>query len=109
MPYIAKDRRDRLDPSINQICLSIRGLLTNENVFLKTEINNEEFLSVCGDLNYCFSRILSNLMSDVSYSKVAVITGVLENVKQEFYRRVAEGYEDLKISENGDIEGYKNV
>jgi hypothetical protein len=107
MPYIKQDRRSHLDPHINRMCLAIKGLLTSENVFIKKEISNEEFLSICGDLNYCFSRILSNLLSDISYSKVAVTTGILENVKQEFYRRVAEKYEDEKISENGDIEGYK--
>ncbi len=45
-------------------------------------------------------------MGKASYSKLAVITGVLENVKQEFYRRVGEPYEDKKIRENGDIREY---
>jgi hypothetical protein len=38
-----------------------------------------------------------------------MITGVLENIKQEFYRRVAENYENKKIIQNGDIKEYKNV
>lgn len=46
-------------------------------------------------------------MGDVSYPKIAIITGVLENIKQEFYRRVAENYENQKISQNGDIREYK--
>ena len=48
-------------------------------------------------------------MGDVSYPKVAVITGVLENIKQEYYRRVAENYENKKILENGDIKEYKKL
>jgi hypothetical protein len=48
-------------------------------------------------------------MGDVSYSKVAMITGVLENIKQEFYRRIASFYEDKKILENGDIREYKRL
>jgi hypothetical protein len=48
-------------------------------------------------------------MGTPSYTKVAMITGVLENVKQEFYRRVAESYEDKKIVENGDIKEYKRL
>ena len=32
-----------------------------------------------------------------------------ENIKQEFYRRVAETYEDKKILENGDIKEYKRL
>jgi hypothetical protein len=46
-------------------------------------------------------------MGDTSYPKIAMITGVLENIKQEFYRRVASPYEDKKILENGDIKEYK--
>jgi hypothetical protein len=37
-----------------------------------------------------------------------MITGVVENVKQEFYRRVAVPYEEEKIVQNGDIKEYKN-
>jgi hypothetical protein len=33
-------------------------------------------------------------------------TGVIENVKQEFYRRLASKYEDAKIEQNGDIIEY---
>jgi hypothetical protein len=58
-------------------------------------------------INYCFSRVLYQVMGNVSYSKIAMATGVLENIKQEFYRRVAETYEDKKIAENGDIKEYK--
>jgi hypothetical protein len=31
------------------------------------------------------------------------MTGVIENVKTEFYRRVAVPYEDKKIADNGDV------
>jgi hypothetical protein len=48
-------------------------------------------------------------MKDISYSKIAMATGVLENIKQEFYRRVASPYEDKKINENGDIREYKKL
>jgi hypothetical protein len=37
-----------------------------------------------------------------------MLTGVLENIKQEFYRRVAVPYEEEKIVKNGDIREYKN-
>jgi hypothetical protein len=38
-----------------------------------------------------------------------MVTGVLENIKQEFYRRIASQYEDKKILENGDIIEYKTI
>lgn len=105
MPYIKPERREVLDNSIDQLCLSISSLISDNSS--KDKITNEEFLSICGDINYCFSRIVSKLMREPSYSKIAVATGVLENVKQELYRRIAENYEDQKIIENGDIVGYK--
>jgi hypothetical protein len=48
-------------------------------------------------------------MGSPAYTKIAIITGVLENIKQEFYRRVASAYEDKKIIENGDIKEYKRL
>jgi hypothetical protein len=36
-------------------------------------------------------------------------TGVIENIKQELYRRVAATYEDQKILSNGDIVEYKKL
>jgi hypothetical protein len=100
MPYIKEDRRESLDNCIDKMteCLKLR-----EN------LNNTEFANILGDINYCFSRILGGLMDDVSYPKIAMVTGVLENIKQEFYRRVAEIYEDKKIIENGDIKEYKRL
>jgi hypothetical protein len=70
-------------------------------------VSNEEFTVLLGEINYCFSRILAKSMGQISYSKIAMITGVLENVKQEFYRRIATSYEDKKIIENGDIKEYR--
>jgi hypothetical protein len=37
------------------------------------------------------------------------MTGVLENIKQEFYRRAAAPYEDRKINQNGDVKEYKKI
>jgi pantothenate kinase type III len=100
MPYIKEEERLELDLSIEYMVKAIR-----EN---KTSLNNPHNLAnFLGRINYCFSRVISAVMGDVSYSKVAMITGVLENIKQEFYRRIAANYEDKKILENGDIKEYK--
>jgi hypothetical protein len=97
MPYIKEDRRQSLDTCIENMisCLSHQ--------------DNEDMSNVLGDINYCFSRVLSGVMKQPSYNKIAMITGVLENIKQEFYRRVASPYEDKKILENGDIKEYKKL
>lgn len=97
MPYIKEDRRQSLDTCIENMisCLSHQ--------------DNDDISNVLGDINYCFSRVLSGVMKQPSYNKIAMITGVLENIKQEFYRRIASPYEDKKILENGDIKEYKKL
>ena len=72
-------------------------------------MDNNEFATILGDINYCFSRIIYGVMRDVSYRNIAMVTGVLENIKQEYYRRIAEPYEDIKIRQNGDIKEYKGL
>jgi hypothetical protein len=108
MPYIKEDRRTKLDSSINSLVISIKTNINDSNPYNITKLTNEEFLNIAGDINYCVSRLVSQLMGEVSYGKIAIITGVLENIKQEYYRRVAESYEDKKLIENGDIHEYKH-
>jgi len=100
MPYISEINRNKLDPCIEQVIQCIK------NTQLSNTYNLQDSL---GDINYTFSRITAGLMEKPSYSKIAMITGVLENIKQEFYRRVASSYEDQKIVINGDIKEYKSI
>lgn len=115
MPYIKEENRITLDECIENMttCLALNAFRhsydTETNNHIPEKLSNEEFLTIVGDINYSFSRILGGLMGQVSYSKVAMITGVLENIKQEFYRRVAGIYEDQKIVSNGDIPEYKKM
>jgi len=110
MPYIKEDRRKTLDNSINSLAVAIK-LNANNNMNPYDEesskLTNEQFLEIAGDINYCVSRLVSRIMGDISYGKIAMITGVLENINQEFYRRMASPYENKKILENGDIKEYK--
>lgn len=98
MPYINESARSELDDCIDNMV----ECLTHGN-----DVSNEEFTTLLGEINYTFSRILAKSMGKTSYSKIAMITGVLENIKQEFYRRIAASYEDKKIIENGDIREYR--
>jgi hypothetical protein len=112
MPYIKEDRRKALDHHINSLAIAVK-LNANSNMNPYNEesskLTNEQFLEIAGDINYCVSRLISLVMGDISYGKIAIITGVLENIKQEYYRRVAVTYEDKKIVENGDIKEYKRL
>lgn len=91
MPYIDTEDRKRLDGAVKVAVDAFEGLSIED----------------CpGDLNYLISRIVAGVVGKPSYRKIAMATGVLENVKQELYRRMAAPYEDMKIRENGDIPEY---
>lgn len=99
MPYIKEDRRERLNFCIEEMIHCLDG----------GRYNTGSMEEILGDINYTFSRILASLMGDPTYNNIAMITGVLENIKQEYYRRVASVYEDQKIIQNGDIKEYKLI
>ena len=105
MPYIDKKRREKLDESILDLRSAIEKQVNSES---SCGLSPEQILEISGDLNYCISRICAGLIGSPSYKKIAVVTGVLENVNQELYRRLASTYEDEKIESNGDIPEYKN-
>jgi hypothetical protein len=114
MPYIKEENRYQLDNCIENMIECLKGNVSPSasNKYsnpYKENLTNEELLSICGDINYAFSRVLSSSMGKVTYPKIAIITGVLENIKQEFYRRVAVSYENNKIQQNGDIKEYKRL
>ena len=57
-----------------------------------------------GDLNFFISTIIWKAFEkNTSYTKANELVGVLECVKQEFYRRQVVPYEEEKIRENGDL------
>lgn len=87
MPYITKSLRTPLDNLIVQ---------------LSTEIDKLNEHQVDGALNYTISSLLKRLYG-VNYYELNRAIGVLENVKQEYYRRVVAPYEEIKIKENGNI------
>ena len=81
MPYILIGRRKELD-------VQTVGQVAPKNA---------------GELNYCFTRILRTYLRDRNYQRINDVLGSLEGAKLELYRRGVASYEDLKISENGDL------
>jgi hypothetical protein len=108
MPYIDESNRSKLDQCVSELILCLKNTVLDKP-FDTTELSNEQLLKIAGNINYVFSRVSAGLMGTPSYPKIAIITGVLENIKQEYYRRVASTYEDQKISQNGDIKEYKRL
>lgn len=58
-----------------------------------------------GELNYVITRIILEHLEikGTSYTTMNTIVGVLEQVKDEFQRRIVHPYEDQKKEENGDV------
>ena len=86
MPYIKPEERDALSHTV-------------------MHLENEAKTAHAGMVNYLITKLCSAWLVEhgVSYPSIASITGILENVKQEFYQRVARTYEDAKLKENGDV------
>lgn len=58
-----------------------------------------------GELNYILTKIVIGYMEyhGKSYDTLSQITAALDDVKDEFRRRVVHPYEDSKKQENGDV------
>lgn len=80
MPYIPQERRELIDEAVG-------------------------YISNAGEFNYHISSLINRYIdhNGKSYALINEIIGVLECAKLELYRRVAAPYEDIKISENGDV------
>ena len=93
MPYISEERRATLDPHVSEVITALRELGWNE-----------------GDLNYTVSRLVGAAFEErPRYHMIASITGVLKNVADEFYRRIAAPYEEAAAEKNGDVGEYARI
>jgi hypothetical protein len=93
MPYIAEDRRTKLDGPVSELITALRELGWNE-----------------GDLNYSISRVIGAAFEEeMRYHTAARVIGVLSNVATEFERRLVGPYEDTAIAKNGDVPEYARV
>jgi len=96
VPYIPQDQRRELDPHVDRLADAIRSLLDGQT-------SGQDNVKIAGALNYAITRLLLTSAKPARYHDIAILTGVLENVKQEFYRKFAAPYEDGKIEENGPV------
>lgn len=78
MPYITQDARDAM--------------------------HSGEVPTTPGELNYVITQVIMTYLDGASsYTDYNEVLGVLEAVKQEFYRRVVVPYENVKMDDNGDV------
>jgi len=92
MPYVKQVDRSRYESAISEIVLNLN-------------LQGQDGLYPVGDLNYLISAIIDQTLTrqGVRYQNLNAIIGALECAKLELYRRVAAPYEDVKITENGDV------
>lgn len=85
MPYISKERRKEFEALTDLIQVSPAA--------------------TPGDLNYLITVLVKTFIRSQfpSYQSYNDALGALEGAKLELYRRKIASYEDLKISENGDV------
>lgn len=93
MPYIEQQQRTRLDIFIAALADEVKRLGSTKDD--KTDFS--------GILNYCITTLILRVIPERRYWAIALVTGVIQNVQQEFYRRYAAEYEDEKINSNGDV------
>ena len=87
MPYIPKEQRIKIDSAISELVNKMSSLPKADRA---------------GVLNYTVSTMIDSLYK-LKYSEVNEAIGALECIKQEYYRRIASPYEDIKIEQNGDV------
>ena len=88
MPYIEQKERKKIDSTIKPLADKLY-----------------ELKNIKGNLNYTITMLIKDHINCVgkNYDSLSDITGVLNDVKTEFERKVVTPYEDNKIQCNGDI------
>ena len=87
MPYIKANRREPLD------------MLVMDFARVRDDYGMGE-----GELNYLFTRLLLEWVGRTrTYDLLSAARGILQDVSDEFYRRVVTPFEELKRWENGDV------
>lgn len=98
MPYIAPEQRRELDPLIDALA---------DRLAAQAKDGKDEG-AFAGSLNYACTRlalaVVRRRFGGLRYWLIAALSGVFQNISTEFYRRVAVPYEDLKMSQSGDVD-----
>lgn len=87
MPYIKQEQRPAVDSKLEPLIEYLKSL----------PVDAQD-----GHMNYLITRMLKDIYP-LKYYDCNRAMGMLECVKQEFYRTVVGPYEDIKIIENGDV------
>ncbi len=92
MPYISQDKRAMLEPALTKIFDALRQI--------QCDFPDDSFE---GTMNYLFTTLLVRLYTLNNYDEHNRVIGLLDCVKNEYYRRRVTPYERNKAVENGDV------
>lgn len=90
MPYIRQEKRGEID------------FVVKDGIHERRIVSFHE-PQTPGELNYIFFQILLETFPARSYTEYNEVMGVLECVKQEYYRRLVAPYEEQAKYDNGDL------
>jgi hypothetical protein len=101
MPYIDPKMRPKLDIAVQNLYEAM--LEVNHEAICTTDAQPGSLTD--GIVNYSVTRLLHLMYGRglTTYQDINRAVGVIECIKQEYYRRVASPYEDTKIKQNGDV------
>lgn len=92
MPYIKQELREELAPEIFAFIEKVN------KIYEQNPSNTRD-----GLLNYSFTTMLHHIYPKNKYHELNEIIGMMECMKQEFYRTRIGPYENEKMQENGDV------
>jgi hypothetical protein len=90
MPYITPKDRCLYDDHIKLLVDKIKNVHNFKHVHP-------------GHVNYVITKIINEIYPATSYQNINEAVGVVECVKQEYYRHKAVPYENDKMEQNGDV------
>jgi hypothetical protein len=92
MPYIDPEWREEVDLEIKELVWQLNCLTDREG--------ERAYLGI---LNYTITMLILKTIPKKKYWMIAGVTGVLQNIITEFYRRYVVDYEIEKTETNGDL------
>lgn len=97
MPYINREQRRVIDPAIGELVEAIKQATVYRGTAFRDMLPD-------GALNYAITKlILKLIIPTTNYLNIERVRGLLGCLSDEFYRKLAAAYEDLKAQENGEV------
>ena len=103
MPYIKPEHRVKIDADIEALAKKISDIAKEDG----------DEGAYAGLLNYTITRlslrVAINLFGGVRYKIGGMLSGVWNNVSEEFYDKVMRPYEDKQAAKNGNVPEYEEL